>query len=266
MRAASIIALTLTVLLAAACQMAPVAPWPETIAPMPASPTETPTPALPPRPSVTPMATLPAGEPPVLALIPLRAGATWVYSVTLDTQEGYRPVHWTGVITETVTEARRTAETVGNGWVFRVSRTGALPLDAPPHEPTFFYVALGGWLYQLFDAEDAPDQIRELIATQGQGFEAERIAAWPMTVGQTWGDPELISIEGSAYRWLVEAQEDVQTPANGGRVWLGCLRLIFRTNPDVTTHWVCPGIGLVRYQYHHNGSRHDEVWELVRYE
>jgi hypothetical protein len=205
---------------------------------------------------------LPAGEPAILALIPLRAGATWVYSVTLEYQEGYRPVHWTGIVTETITAARRE----GNGRVFRAERAGAFPLNTPPHEPTFFYVALGGWLYQIFDTEDAPDQIHDLVEAAGQGFESERIATWPMTIGQTWGDPELISIEGSAYRWLVEAQEDVQTPANGGSVWLDCLRLIFRTNPDVTIHWVCPGVGLVRYQYHHNGSLHDEVWELVRYE
>lgn len=274
MKAAPIVALALIALLAAACnaELTFVAPWPATIEGAPAAPlatpgpAETPTPAPTVRPSPTPAPTLAAGEPVILALIPLRDGATWVYSVTLDYQDGYRPVRWTGVITETITAAQRTAETIGNGRIFRAERAGAFPLETPPHEPTFFYVALGGWLYQIFDAEDSPDQIRDLIEAQGRGFEAERIAAWPMTVGQTWGDPDLISVEGTTYRWLVEAQEDVLTPAAGGIARLDCFRLVFRTNPDVTIQWYCPGAGLVRYQYHHNGSLHDEVWELLRHE
>lgn len=275
MKAAPIVALALIALLAAACQsllivpeLAFVSPLPEAAERAPASPSETPGPTEMPtpkptvRPSPTPAATLAAGEPAILALMPLRAGATWVYSVTLDTQDGYRPIRWTGVVTETITDARRE----GNSRVFRAERAGAFPLETPPHEPTHFYVALGGWLYQLFDTEDSPDQIRDLIAARGRGFESERIAAWPMTVGQTWGDPELISVEGAAYRWLVEAREDVPMPASAGNAWLDCFRLVFRTNPDVTTQWYCPGVGLVRYQYHHHGSLHDEVWELLRYE
>ena len=57
----------------------------------------------------------------------------------------------------------------------------------------------------------------------------------------------------------------VPMPASAGNAWLDCFRLVFRTNPDVTTQWYCPGVGLVRYQYHHNGSLHDEVGELLRY-
>jgi hypothetical protein len=224
-------------------------PTPEPTATPPATPRPTPSP------SPTPAPTLRPGEPPVLALIPLALGASWTYSVTLDYQAGFSVAHWSGVVTETLSEATRQ----GDAQVFRAETTGALPLDTPPYEALRYYVALDETLYHLFESLDPA----ELIRAQGKGFEGEQIAKWPLRVGQTWGDPDLGGIHGTMYRWVVEAEEEQRTPAG---TFLSCYRVVYRTNPDVTMRWYCPGVGLVRYQYHHNGTRHDETWELLSYQ
>jgi hypothetical protein len=51
----------------------------------------------------------------------------------------------------------------------------------------------------------------------------------------------------------------VQTPA--GR-FEACYRLVFSANTGQEQDWFCPGVGRARREYHHNGTRLDEVWEL----
>jgi hypothetical protein len=254
--------LTLSCLLAA-CQTLPAEPPAETSEtaevvavvatafPTP-EPTVTPTPTLRPRPSLS--ATLYTGEPSVLELVPLGLGASWVYSVTLNNpgDEENAPLHWTGTVTETITDVQR----VLNAWTYRSETTGQPPLESPPHEAVQIYVPLGGRLYLLSESLDPT----EMIEAGGQGYEGERVVTWPLAVGQTWTDPNLAADEGPPYYWLVEAEEEVRTAAGA---FTGCYRIVFRGETDDATSWFCPGVGLTIYRYRNPEADQDESWELL---
>ncbi len=215
-------------------------------------PTVAPTPTPRPRPALS--ATLRTGEPSVLELVPLGLGVSWVYSVTLNTpgDEENAPLHWTGAVTETITDVQR----VLNAWTYRSETTGQPSLESPPHEPVQIYVPLGGRLYLLSESLDPT----EMIEAGGQGYEGERVVTWPLAVGQTWTDPNLAADEGPPYYWLVEAEEEVRT-ATGA--FTGCYRIVFRGEIDDATSWFCPGVGLTRYRYRHPETGQNESWELL---
>ena len=254
--------LTLSCLLAA-CQALPTEPPVEaptsaeevamvaTASPTP-EPTVAPTPTPRPKPALSP--TLHTGEPSVMELVPLGLGASWVYSVTLNYpgDEENAALHWSGVVTETITDVQR----VLNAWTYRSETTGQPALESPPHEAVQIYVPLGGRLYLLSESLDPA----EMIEAGGQGYEGERVVTWPLTVGQTWTDPNLAADEGPPYYWLVEAEEEVRTAAGA---FTGCYRIVFRGETDDTTSWFCPGVGLARYRYRHPEAEQYESWELL---
>jgi hypothetical protein len=252
-----LLSLFLLACLSTACQ-----PLPTETPPVPAEVVATASPTLEPtataaptlRPRLSLSMTMQTGEPSVLELVPLGLGASWVYSVTLNTQgdKDNAPLHWTGVLTETITDVQR----MENAWVFRSETTGQMPLDTPPHEAIQFYVPLGGRLYRLSESLDP----LELIGTGGQGFEGERIVTWPLRVGQTWTDPNLVAEGGPPYTWLVEAEEDLRTAAGD---FTGCYRIVFRGGTDDATSWFCPGVGLTRYRYRNPDAGQSESWELL---
>jgi hypothetical protein len=261
-----LIALLTLSCLFAACQALPAEPPAETSEtaevvaivatafPTP-EPTVTPTPTLRPLPSLS--ATLYTGEPSVLELVPLGLGASWVYSVTLNYpgDEENAPLHWTGTVTETITDVQR----VLNAWTYRSETTGQPPLESPPHEAVQIYVPLGGRLYLLSESLDPT----EMIEAGGQGYEGERVVTWPLTVGQTWTDPNLAADEGPPYYWLVEAEEEVRTAAGA---FTGCYRIVFRGETDDATSWFCPGVGLTIYRYRNPEANQDESWELLSWQ
>ncbi|MCU0500742.1 MAG: hypothetical protein MUC51_03075 [Anaerolineae bacterium] len=254
--------LTLSCLLAA-CQTLPTEPPAETsetaeAVAMVAAASVTPEPAVTttptPRPRFARSATLHTGEPSVLELVPLGLGASWVYSVTLiiPGDEENAPLYWTGVVTETITDVQQML----NAWTYRSETTGQPALASPPREPVQIYVPLGGRLYQLSESLDPA----EMIVAGGQGYEGERVVTWPLAVGQTWADPNLVADEGPPYYWLVEAEEEVRTAAGA---FTGCYRIVFRGETDDTTSWFCPAVGLVRYRYRHPEAEQYESWELL---
>ena len=84
----------------------------------------------------------------------------------------------------------------------------------------------------------------------------------PFKVGNYWAD-EGIKREDTYYRYYVEAQEDVNVPAGNFKK---CFRIAYRTVGSSEMLWVCPGIGLVAHEYHHNGSIEDYRAELISYQ
>jgi len=60
----------------------------------------------------------------------------------------------------------------------------------------------------------------------------------------------------------VDARENVETPAGK---FDDCYRLAFYWLDAHQLAWFCPGTGVVRWETHHHGSRHDEVWELQEF-
>ncbi|MBF0552307.1 MAG: hypothetical protein HQK60_17455 [Deltaproteobacteria bacterium] len=84
----------------------------------------------------------------------------------------------------------------------------------------------------------------------------------PFRVGNYWAD-EGVKREDTYYRYYVEAKETVSVPAGNFK---NCFRIAYRTLPDSVVLWVCPGIGLVAKEYHHNGSIEDYRSELISYQ
>lgn len=188
-------------------------------------------------------------------VFPLAPGNTWIYDVALDyTDENHQLVHWTGIVTETIADARQQAGVS----IYRVEiqgrpvleRSGPGPQDREEH-----FVVFPDRLYRL-PMSFVPDSF---IAGNGQGYEWGQVLAWPLEVGQRWGDPKIVAQSDGWYVWRVEARENVETTAGS---FTDCHRLLFLTNPDDTTTWFCPGTGFVRHEYHHHGTRYDEVWTL----
>ncbi len=188
-------------------------------------------------------------------VFPLASGNTWVYDVALDyTDESKRLVHWTGVVTEMIAEARQHDAV----WIYLVEtqgrpvfeRSGPVPQDREEH-----FLVFPDRLYRL----PAPLDSDALIAANGQGYEWNQVLAWPIEVGQRWGDPKIVAQNNGWYVWRVEARGSVETTAGS---FADCYQLLLLTNPDDTSAWFCPGIGFARHEYHHHGSRYDEVWTL----
>lgn len=196
----------------------------------------------------------PLGEGPALPdLYPLSSGAVWTYHATTDIDDGSGPQHWEGSITETAVETTL----VGDQEVYHVQLAGH-PTRTTPDQTDAYYVPFRDRLYSVPTSDDAA----RLIATDGGGYETAQILAWPLEVDQAWGDPQMMNREDRQYVWRVEAIESVDTLAGH---FDGCYHLAFRTNPDDTQRWFCPGTGFVRYEYHHHGSLNNEVWELASF-
>jgi hypothetical protein len=194
---------------------------------------------------------LAATRPPILDVFPLEMDATWGYSVTLDYEEGGEIHHWTGPVTQTITSSsQRNA-----AWIFLAEESGGHPLRAHPYDRQRHYVAIENRVYEL----SGPRPVEPLIHSDGQGYDDALRYVWPMRVGDRWGDPERIEQGLPGYTWDVKERGVVQTSA--GR-FEACYRLVFSANTGQEQDWFCPGIGRVRREYHHNGSRLDEVWEL----
>ena len=221
---------------------------PTQTAPSTATPTAEPQSAA--TPAAIPTLPLPAAEtsatrPAILDVFPLSAGATWVYSITVDDVAEY---HWTGLVTETITAGKPQ----GLGSVFQSDLQGH-PFRTQPVDRLHSYVVLDGSVYKVPGTRDP----LEFVATEGQSFGVSQILVWPLAVGQKWGPPEFLTRD--VYVWRVETQESVSTPA--GR-FDGCYRLSFDWIDSRQLAWFCPGTGIVRWETHHHGTRHDEVWEL----
>lgn len=186
--------------------------------------------------------------PAILDVYPLAVGTTWVYSVTLDENV---IGHWTGPVTETVTSV----EQQGQGLIFRAELDTQHPLLVQPRERVRYYVALDDRLYRLASQQS----LSAVIAHDGEGNEAAQIMTWPLEIGQRWGEPEMMARGDSGYVWQVMAQEPVTTPAG---TFEDCYRVRYVANTGYEQRWFCPGTGIVRSDYHHNGSLFDEMWEL----
>jgi len=85
----------------------------------------------------------------------------------------------------------------------------------------------------------------------------------PLKVGMKWENPDLpgaIDRDDNMYAYYVEAIEDVTVPAGSFK----CFRITFRTCPDDTIEWFCPGVGIVKIEYHHHGTITNYTSELIK--
>ena len=74
---------------------------------------------------------------------------------------------------------------------------------------------------------------------------------FPLKVGAKWGDPEFLDRKDNMYVSYVDKVEDVTVPAG---TFKHCFKVVFITAPDDTREWFCPGVGIVKIEYHHHGT------------
>lgn len=85
----------------------------------------------------------------------------------------------------------------------------------------------------------------------------------PFEIGDSWkAFPDIPVDNDPSCQWYVETQSDVVVPAGAFK---DCYRITLYTNPDTTIKWVCKGVGLVAWEYHHNGAVVDYRAELSSY-
>ena len=226
-------------------------------------------------PTPTPQPTAILQDDPVLSTFPFFVGNTWEYSygTRTDANQGEnQTIDETGNYTARVINV----ETGYSGririYYIEISRPASnyagMVFNAPCGSQgnasiTYMIVTDGASLYEVCDRETLLDVAFKLaagekITSSGPTF------VLPLVEGALWpyypNDPPR---DDTAYQWYVETKLDKTVPAGN---FTDCYRIIFRTNPDATINFVCPGIGIVASEYHHYGSIVDYTAELTSYD
>ena len=81
---------------------------------------------------------------------------------------------------------------------------------------------------------------------------------FPLRVGLEW-DKFDNSRTDHMYCYYVEKIEDITVPAG---TFKNCFKIVYETCPDDEAEWYCPGVGIVKYEYHHHGTITNERHEL----
>lgn len=224
-------------------------------------------PAVPARPQVS--MTLPT------SFFPHYVGTTWTYVFGRLAQEGSGSAsriqkqlgHYSDTVVVASAGAAPTVRTIG------VQRTGLVPrlLQCTTGRDSDELVIQGDaelWLVtderRVFETctRDAAAELALQLAKVGSTTKLPPPEyVLPLVVGSLWGaDPDLPRRTDDAYQWLVDGEENVETPA--GR-FTDCYRLIYSTLPDHQLRWVCRGVGLVAWEYHHHGTIEEYRAELT---
>ncbi len=184
---------------------------------------------------------------------PLQVGATWRYQAHIEE----KPAGEVQVRDEIITERVITQTQQANLAIFTLERVGGL------NPGRFYYLVWGNSVYQVSPSPRNEALQRFLADLQSDEPTLPPSYVFPLRVGASWGSISAVPQANHWYEWYVEGQEDVDVPAGH---FADCYRLVFFTNPDDTTCWFCPGVGLARLRYRHHGSVHNEDWELTSYQ
>jgi hypothetical protein len=196
--------------------------------------------------------TSPSSGQEMVAVFPFAIGTAWTYHAVIDTGTLDKLQHFDSAITETIIGATPYRE----NWVFH-SQISGYPM--PDSAIDIYYIVNGRGLYELPNADAAASAATNPRFITDYAF--AQILAWPLEVGQMMGDPAFMNAEGRNV-WVVLGIVDVEVPAGHFK---SCYRISMFTNPDTTHRWFCPGVGFVQYEYHHYGSRDDEIWQLTSF-
>jgi len=79
-----------------------------------------------------------------------------------------------------------------------------------------------------------------------------------LVIGMKWGQDEWR--KDNMYCYYVEKKEDITVTAGSFK---GCFKIVYMTCPDDSTWWYYPGVGVVRYEYHHHGTITNIMRELI---
>jgi hypothetical protein len=124
----------------------------------------------------------------------------------------------------------------------------------------FWYVFSHGQVFIRCSQTDATSLIEELsnsASDPSEGPDVEYLL--PLRDGQAWGRDS--DRDDTKYEWFVTSEEKVKVPAGP---FDACYRIVYQTLPDTTARWICPGVGLVAYEYTHHGTIMHERVELIK--
>lgn len=199
---------------------------------------------------------------------PLFPGATWYYRIsdTIDTGERgvaeargsltvkTLAVHRHGALIVAAQETRRVVNAETDTQVsWQIIDAGGAPVGEPaagrPAPARLQTVAEANRLRQILDG--GASTLRE----------GEADLVFPLQTGSLWGDERLLARGDGLYVNKVEAPQELELPAGRLRAW----PIVFATLPERMTTWFSPGVGIVRYEYAHNGSLSRESYELLEF-
>lgn len=184
---------------------------------------------------------------------PLVPGAVWSYRTEdavdtgekgLDVRRGTRllmvlSVHRHGELTVAVIHTRER-------------------LNGEPTESLAWRVVDGDRVYTI-------EEQNELRFVLDAGSSALRSAdadlVFPIGAGRRWGDSRQLERHDGLYVSQVLAGEELDLPAGRLKAW----PIVYATLPERSTTWFTPGIGVVRYEYTHNGALGRESYELIEF-
>lgn len=90
---------------------------------------------------------------------------------------------------------------------------------------------------------------------------------WPLKKGLKFGDAESVKRDDDMYCWIVLEQQrknlDEIKGLDSRQAEVSLLR--YATNPDDTEMELSPGIGVLRYEYHHHGTVANTSLRLVEF-
>jgi hypothetical protein len=208
----------------------------------------------------------------VLATFPYFIGNTWEYS--FGTRTNASPDHPEANETGKYTAKVVNVETIeGKARVFYIevsppaSNYAGFVFNAPcgsatDTKITYMVLTDGKWFYEDCDPLKIADTARNLIA-KPENPPIDAVYKLPLEAGDHWGySLQFPAPDDTFFQWYVDPKTDITVPAG---TFKDCYKISFRTNPDITTHIVCPGIGLVASEYHHFGSIVDYRAELTSY-
>lgn len=84
---------------------------------------------------------------------------------------------------------------------------------------------------------------------------------FPLKVGMEWDNECDFKRNDHMYCKYVEKIEDITVPAG---TFKNCFKIVHKTCPDEEAEWYYPGVGIVKYEYHHHGTITDETYELKK--
>jgi len=189
----------------------------------------------------------------ILEYFPLEVGTTWVYRVTIEYSAG----DWT------FTEDGEAIEPPLETWTGQVSKQIIEQVEDPPSGYPTFLVKLKDDPKLMQDGIVTKDKEMQLIVKNNSIYdESMRLIKWPLEVGAIW-DPWDDTAEpqgtGSYYNWSILDIESVET---GLGIIDDCYLIQLSTQPDTTSNWICPGIGLAKV-YGWSGGMPMEIFEWV---
>jgi hypothetical protein len=215
---------------------------------------------------------LPAQNPKAPEVFPLSEGTSWVYQGIVrwfDFSSGKTAktrVTWTTQV-KRVTRRQHLTAAVINGfpWDLDWSDGHRQPTDAlllASEDGGYYERPLENVKDGVKRLADSSDTLQDLIDPDDVFLQL------PLAKGKKFcGDTEQIAREDDEYCWVVNSVDRISLLRVKGLEpkQYQVYEISFRTNTDDTELQFLPGVGLIRYQYHHHGSIADTELNLVAF-